>query len=252
MALSTNNREIVFESILNFRDLGGYQARGGKTVAWRRLFRSGNLAEMTEKDFTKFHGELGVGVIIDLRSDFEIKRQGLGKVSHPDIVLRNVSFVREGGKKETNDRQLAGITSMGELYLNMVREPGFGEKIVEALGIVADGNGSPLVFHCFAGKDRTGILAAAILGSLEVADRDIAADYAMSTAYMKALQDKVNADKSDPNANKLPDFFWETKPELMVFFLNGIRKEYGSMRGYLTTHGGNDCLFGKLERELLV
>lgn len=249
---SNNNREIAFESILNFRDLGGYQTADGRKVAWRRLFRSGNLAEMTENDFSKFHKELGISVIIDLRSDFEIERQGLGKVASPGIVHRNVSFVREGGKKETNDRQLAGITHMGELYLNMVREPGFGEKVVEALEIVAGCNGSPLVFHCFAGKDRTGIMAAAVLGSLNVTDGDIAADYAMSAAYLKALRKKVNTDKSDPNANKLPEYFWETGPELMSFFLAGIRKEYGSMRGYLLTHGAVAGLFKKLENQLLV
>jgi protein-tyrosine phosphatase len=252
MVSSYYSRVITFESVLNFRDLGGYQAGEGRVVSWRRLFRSGNLAEMTNNDFTKFHGELGVGVVIDLRSGFEIDRQGLGKVSHPDIIQRNGSFVREGGKKETNDRQLAGIVHMGELYLNMVREPGFGEKIVEAMEIIGGINGSPVVFHCFAGKDRTGILAAAVLGSLNVADQDIAADYAMSTSSMKALREKVNADKTDPNANKLPDFFWETGPEIMSFFLASIKREYGSMRGYLHTHGADDSLFGRLEEQLLV
>lgn len=252
MSASNNDREITFESILNFRDLGGYKAKDGKRVAWRRLFRSGNLAEMTEKDFSKFHEELGVGVVIDLRSDFEIKRQGLGKISSPRIIHRNVCFITDGGKKEMNDRQFQGVTHLGETYLNMVKTPGFGGKVVEALEVIADNNSTPLVFHCFAGKDRTGILASMILSSLKVSDADIAADYALSAPYMKALQEKVNTDKSDPNANKLPDFFWETGPELMVFFLNGIRKEYGSMRGYLTTHGGNDRLFGKLEGQLLV
>jgi protein-tyrosine phosphatase len=252
MTTISYDREIKFESILNFRDLGGYHDNEGRTVAWRRLFRSGNLAEMTENDFSKFHGELGVGVVIDLRSDFEIKRQGLGKISSPSIMHRNVCFITDGGKKEMNDRQFQGVTHLGETYLNMVRTPGFGEKVVEALEVIANSNSTPLVFHCFAGKDRTGILASMILSSLNVSDADIAADYALSAPYMKALQDKVNTDKSDPNANKLPDFFWDTGSELMTFFLNGIRKEYGSMRGYLSTHGANDSLFGKLGKQLLV
>ncbi len=252
MPSSNNNREITFESVLNFRDLGGYKAGEGRTVAWRRLFRSGNLAEMTDNDFTKFHGDLGVGTVIDLRSDFEIKRQGLGKVSHPEIKHRNVCFITDGGKKEMNDRQFQGVTHLGETYINMVHTPGFGGKAVEALEVIANNNSTPLVFHCFAGKDRTGILASMILSSLNVSDADIAADYAMSASYMKALQDKVNADKTDPNANKLPDFFWQTGPEIMSFFLAGIKQEYGSMREYLHAHGADERLFPKLESQLLV
>lgn len=183
---SNNNREIAFESILNFRDLGGYQTADGRKVAWRRLFRSGNLAEMTENDFNKFHKELGISVIIDLRSDYEIKRQGLGIVSNPGIMHRNVCFITDGGKKEMNDRQFQGVTHLGETYFNMVHTPGFGEKVVEALEVIADNNSTPLVFHCFAGKDRTGILASMILSSLNVSDADIAADYALSAPYMKA------------------------------------------------------------------
>ncbi len=245
-------REIPFASIQNFRDLGGYQTAHGQTVAWRRLFRSGNLADMTAGDFARFHHELGIRVVIDLRSRFEIDRQGLGLVSHPDIIHRNVSFVSDGGKKETNDRQFQGIKHMGELYLNMVRSSGFGTKLVEALQVITASDGAPLVFHCFAGKDRTSILAAAVLGTLEVSEIDIAADYALSNPFMAALRHRINEDKNDPNANTLPEFFWDTSAGLMQFFLDGIRKEYGSMKDYLQANGADKPLFAKLEKQLLV
>ncbi len=97
MVSSYYNRVITFESVLNFRDLGGYQAGKGRVVAWRRLFRSGNLAEMTENDFSKFHGELGVSVVIDLRSEFRNRETGIGESGQSGYHTPE-RFLRPGGR----------------------------------------------------------------------------------------------------------------------------------------------------------
>lgn len=66
------SRQIEFESIFNFRDLGGYPTSDGNAVTWRRLFRSGQLHEMTKGDFKRLREHIGLASVIDLRSTFEI------------------------------------------------------------------------------------------------------------------------------------------------------------------------------------
>jgi protein-tyrosine phosphatase len=82
------SRNIVFNSIVNFRDIGGYRTQGGNIIAWRRIFRSGELNHMTENDFNILSNELKVTSVIDLRSKFETQRDGLGLLSgSPNTII---------------------------------------------------------------------------------------------------------------------------------------------------------------------
>jgi protein-tyrosine phosphatase len=78
-------RQIEFENVPNFRDIGGYRAKNGKKVAWRRVFRSGELRSMTRRDLVRLKEELGLAAIIDLRSEFEVKHRGRGRLKRVGI-----------------------------------------------------------------------------------------------------------------------------------------------------------------------
>jgi len=246
------HREIVFESVSNFRDIGGYRTRDGYTVAWRRLFRSGELCNISRCDFDKLRGEIGIASVIDLRSDFEVKRRGVGLIGESNIKYYNVSFIPDGGEEKANERRYEKFTNMGEFYIDLVGQKGFGRRIVEALEIISEPRNHPLVFHCAAGKDRTGILAAALLSILGVTDKEIKSDYCLSGPYIAEVIRRFKSQSTMPDDLKnLPDFFWEATPESIAQLLDALRNEYSSVLGYLEAQGASSSLFNRLKTILL-
>ncbi len=246
------NRQIEFENVPNFRDIGGYRTRDGRTVAWRRLFRSGELRSMTRSDLARLRGELGLAAVIDLRSVFEVKHRGMGLLDGAGFRYYNVSFIPDGGRPNAELPRYEGFTSMGEFYVDLMRQKGFGKRIVEALEIIAEPENHPLVFHCAAGKDRTGILAAVLLDILDVADEDIEMDYALSGDYIEALIKQLRSVKGPvDDVMKLPDFFWTAAPESMAMLLAALRRENSSIKDYLAANGAAASLFSRLRTALL-
>jgi len=244
-------RHIKFENVINFRDIGGYPARDGYTVAWRRLFRSGEFRNMTGSDLDQLTGEIGLASVIDLRSSMEVERQGIGLFSEADIKYHNISFLA-GGNRDEDERLFREFTNMGQFYLHLARKSEFGERIVAALEIIAESKNHPLVFHCAMGKDRTGILAAVLLSVLGVKDEDIIEDYSLSTPYMEELLERINSDpKMAEGIKQLPDYLWEASPESMELFLSTLRQEYGSIEDYLKVQGVEPSLTQRLEKALL-
>jgi protein-tyrosine phosphatase len=252
---SNFSREIKFEGVRNFRDLGGYRARDGRTIAWRRVFRSAGLAHMSPGDKTKLQ-EIGIKTVIDLRTPTEQEQQ------QEKVLLReiwaeyyNVPF-RPDNPNYYLEEELElykGVANMGEVYLYRFRRGSFGKRVLECIGIMAATESHSLIFHCGAGKDRTGMLAAILLASLGVADEDIINDYVMTAPYMEDIKENIVNDPATPEVVKeLPDFTWEAIPESMSTFLDGLRREYGSIDNYLNKQGVDISVIKRLEKALLV
>ena len=83
-------RHIKFESVLNFRDLGGYRTQRGQTVAWRRLFRSGELHYMTKRDMVRLKEEIKLRSVIDLRNSMELEQVGVGLLNEIGVKYYNI------------------------------------------------------------------------------------------------------------------------------------------------------------------
>jgi protein-tyrosine phosphatase len=179
-------RHIHFESVPNFRDLGGYRTHDGRTVAWRRVFRSATLHKMSDPDIARLKQDISPRAVIDLRSPRGPGREVhlLGEIGaryypapfstwpFPGPSTRPVSssYGKDEAKVDPN------TTSMGEIYLYRVSEKPFGKRLVDALEIIAEPENHPLVFHCSAGKDRTGVLAAMVLTAMGIVDDDVVGD----------------------------------------------------------------------------
>ena len=242
-----------FESVSNFRDIGGYRTRKGRTVAWRRVFRSGEFQRINNDDFRRLMTEIKPVSLLDLRSKFEVERQGRGLLSETSIKYHNIAFMTDDDDPGANASRYAHCTNMGEFYLEMARQKDYGQRITEALEIIAEPENHPLVFHCAVGKDRTGMLASVLLSLLGVAEKDIIEDYALSEPYMDELQARLknNPQKNDPPLD-IPEYFWKASPESMKLFLSTLSKEYGSVHGYLESVGGDALLAERLQKALLV
>jgi protein-tyrosine phosphatase len=255
MSENSYSRCIDFESVRNFRDLGGYRTQGGQIVAWQRLFRSGELRHITRRDIAKLKGEIRLNAVIDLRnsiSDF----LGVGPLSELRVKYFSVPldiFPPINSNEYERERALFwGFSNSGEVYSYRIRQPKFGQRVIEALQIIAEQDNLPLVFYCNAGKDRSGILAAIVLSVLGVADEDIIQDYTITAPYMKEFIERWNNDPLTADVNrKLPPYQLEASAESMALFLSTLKREYGSGRGYLEAQGADSSLVHRLENALL-
>jgi protein-tyrosine phosphatase len=246
------SRHIEIESVINFRDLGGYRNRDGHVVAWRRVFRSGDFRHITGADITRIKEEIGLRTVIDLRTAQETEIQGSGLLSEPGIRHYNIPFIGGDDSRQEQERIYRECTNMGEFYLQLVRKELFGKKIAEAIKIIAAPANHPLVFHCAVGKDRTGILSAILLSILDVEDEIIIEDYTLSAPAIKRLLiSMVKNPTSAEFVKHVPDYFWDAAPESMEVFLSSMRREYVSIADYLITHGVKNSQIQSLKKTLL-
>jgi protein-tyrosine phosphatase len=202
---------------------------------------------MTSHDIIQLKEEIRLRSVIDLRSSRQLEPfSPLNKVG---VEYYNIPLIDRGNDPE-NVRQ--DFSNMGEVYSYLVRHEEFGRRVVKALEIIAEPDNLPLVFHCSAGKDRTGVLTAIVLGILGVTDDDIIEDYTLTAPYMKELITSWNNDPKAAEALKnIPEYLLEASPESMTFFLSTLKREYGSVRGYVEAHGAEVSLIHRLETALL-
>ena len=208
-------RRIPFEGIENFRDVGGYQAAYGPTEHGV-FFRSGSLSEATDADLKIIEG-LGVRSVLDLRSDDV-------KASYPDRTreiegIAHYSFSVNGNGRLPKDRE-----DMVDSYLEMLEEPRQARMILMGIAHVE----KPLILHCVAGKDRTGVFSFLTLMANGVSFEDANADYLVSPVYLGGLRARALAKNPDfPKCVMDPDALFMR--EVWKRFL----ERYGSLDSYL-------------------
>jgi protein-tyrosine phosphatase len=166
----------------NFRDLGGLQLPDGRRTRYGLLFRSDTLQALTVSDVAFLRQTIGLRVVVDLRLAHEVAEEGRGLLSTAD----EVSYLNAPLEMAKTDGILPGEV-MKHLYNQCLAS----ESLATAVRHIAEHAGRPIVFHCAAGKDRTGIVAALVLTLLGVADEVIVADYLASTANMPRVVERL-------------------------------------------------------------
>jgi protein-tyrosine phosphatase len=247
-------RIISFENIVNFRDLGGYPAGSGKKLAQGRLYRSGALLDLTAADKTRLKNEIRLKTVIDVTTPEEPKKtREIRLLEEIGTRYFNIPFRPDvPNYYQVEMAMYVNHFTMGQVYLERMKHPGFGLKLAMALEIIADPVNHPLCFHCSQGKDRTGILAAVTFSLLGVTAGDIIRDYVLSDSSAEAVRNKiVNDPDTREEIRNLPDFTWRAVPEYMETFLAGLEKEYGGAKGYIKKHGADKTLVKRLEKALL-
>lgn len=219
-------RNLQLDGSVNFRDLGGYPTADGRTVAWRRLFRADGLGSLSEAD-RQAVGQLGLATVVDLRTPEETERRGRFPVEHLPVryhafPLLDVMPTAEEAPSWTDPGYVTGR------YLGMVRDG--RAELAGAVEALAEPDALPAVFHCSAGKDRSGVLAALVLAFLGVPDEYVVSDYALSAEAMGSLFERIKAEY--PAAVETVEQYAPTvlhvAPETMEDFLATLREEHGS------------------------
>ena len=236
-------RLIDLEGCLNFRDLGGYPAAGGRSLAWRRIYRSDGLHRLTGPDVVRLRDELGLTDLIDLRSTAELRLDGRGPLENEPMAFHHVPLF-DGDRPSTfsPDMQMRmEEMSLADRYFGLVEMA--KEPIARVVELIADAKGGA-VYHCAAGKDRTGVISAILLSVLGVPEELIVADYALSRQNLDAIIERLNAsDGYKDMFEHLPPDTLHAEPETMVSLLAKIEDGYGSAASFLESAGlGSDVV----------
>jgi protein-tyrosine phosphatase len=242
-------RRVALAGPVNFRDLGGYAAADGTTVAWQRLYRSDSLHHLEASDGPLLH-ELGIATAIDFRADDELDRIGIGRLGELDILHLHLPTV---------DRALHTVRPPGweppesaaAVYVVMLRSG--AASYAATLRALAQPETLPAVYFCMAGKDRTGVFSAVILGLLGVSDADIVADYVLTHEVVEAIHERGRRDYPDAAATwgELPPALRGAEAETMEDMIVGMRTEWGSWEDYAADIGVTPDVVARLRVALL-
>ncbi|MEV4575197.1 tyrosine-protein phosphatase [Nonomuraea jabiensis] len=220
-------RHIEFANIFNFRDVGGYAAHDGRTVRWQRLYRADSLCWLAGDDLRIFR-ELRVRTVIDLRHASEIEK--VGRV--PDAEGQNYHHLPIEGRRWdlAAYKEESGVARFfADRYLE-VTEDGVG-NLRTALETIARADNAPVVIHCAAGKDRTGVLAALVLSLVGVGEDDIVADYALTGL---ATEQFISSWRTRHPEARMWAGFGRAPAEAMRLFLGDLAARHGSIETYVT------------------
>ena len=239
-------RHVELEGCHNFRDLGGYPTRAGRRLRWRVLFRSDALHHLTTADLAKLRGEIGLGHVVDLRSSGEIAIDGRGRLAAEPLRIHHLPLFDGAG---TASADLGARITLSDRYFLMTEHA--KGPIARVIQTLAEAR-APAVYHCAAGKDRTGVISAVLLGVLGVADEIIVADYAATQQNLDAIIARLMASEGYQSMlENLPPDTLHAEPQTMISLLERVGEKYGSMRGYAREIGVSDQAVARLERRLL-
>ena len=174
--------EIDFTGYVNFRDLGGHLTPTGR-VRFGRVYRSDSLAHVEQEHVDHLVLERGIRTVVDLRGATEIDAYPNQPMRDAGVTIHHIPLIDPAARATSGlDWQTIGLVDLYQFILETA-----GPRFVEALGIISDPANHPLVFHCAAGKDRAGLIAATVLGTLGVSDDEIITDYARTASALDAL-----------------------------------------------------------------
>jgi protein-tyrosine phosphatase len=243
-------RLVALEAVHNFRDLGGYKTSDGRTTKWRTLFRADGLYRLTPGDVVLLE-PLGLRTVIDLRSDTELAERGRFPVDAHPVVFHHLPIIDATWSTTDQPAYQRDEDFLIRAYQEMLTVG--APRFAMAFEALAQPDALPAVFHCAAGKDRTGLLAALLLGSLGVSHDDIVADYALTVEGMARF--RVWAAREWPEWTErmasLPPAFTAALPEAMRHIVEELHAEHGSLREYVRSIGVSDATLATLESVLL-
>ncbi|MBV1884183.1 MAG: tyrosine-protein phosphatase [Pseudomonadales bacterium] len=182
-------RILPIEGSINFRDMGGYRTREGRTLKWKRVFRSGQLSGLTETGVREMRS-IGIETVFDLRSKTErdIFPTDQNKLDLADLVEWKTDELPDQFKNALGWKE--SIATLDAKIVRKCMKDNYPVKLYshksiyrEMLVTISKGD-APLLFHCAAGKDRTGVGAAIILGLLGVDEETIVSDYLITQGQL--------------------------------------------------------------------
>jgi hypothetical protein len=230
-------RQLQFEGMVNFRDLGGLPADSG-AVRSGVLFRSDSLAYATKNDATRLVDEFGLATVIDLRGEYEVEQLGRGPLAETKVRYVHAPIVDVTRSDELARHYLAILDERGAVLADLVR-------------LLTEPAALPAVFHCEAGCDRTGVFAAVILGLLGVTEDEIATDYELTAPAMPEIHARIRRTIELLGLPPRDVADWAPQAQMMVDTLALVRERWGGIEPWAAAHGLSEEDIARLRTALV-
>lgn len=245
-----NKRDVLLEGALNFRDLGGYITEDGRKVKWGHFFRSAELSKLTQKDLETL-SKAGIKTIIDYRSIGETENQPnqeipksvtfhLPAMEMDPNMAKNLDFGKLT-KESLSIESLKGAADLETTYPKLAFGNPSYKKLFE---LMEDKSNTPILQHCTAGKDRTGVGSALLLLLLGVPEEIVMEDYLLTNdrlqpmiAHLESRLEEISVDEA------VKAFFIEmmSAPEkFLASVFTAIRNRYPSYDEFFLKEYGID------------
>lgn len=239
--LVVSHRQIKFEKVLNFRDLGGIRTVDGRQVRWGKIYRSGKLEKLKPQEFDAMK-KLDIKTVVDLRTDGEVDHapdnippnEGVDWIHIPITGITDEELERTN--KEIRKQTAEEFDGAGKMETVMERFADQGaQDFAQVFSLLLDEDNSSLVYHCTAGKDRTGLLTALILSSLGVSEEVIMQEYLLSNYYRHEKMER-NARLGahilgiETEASRA---IMDVRPNYLNSSYKLMQSKYGSIQNYL-------------------
>ena len=229
-------RSLNLSGASNFRDLGGYVTQGGRHVRWRRIFRSDHLAGLTQQDMQLLTG-LGLARAVDFRGQAESAALAykLPAVHYhalpiePTVVQRAKEMALAGHQMT----EQVAVQLMQDTYRAFVSDNTRQFASLFDCLLISD---ATLVFHCTAGKDRTGFAAALVLLALGVPQDLVMQDYLLTNGLYRRPAGLVSSAPED-----VLNVIWRVQEDFLQAALQAVERDHGGLLPYLSGRlGVND------------
>lgn len=228
------NRFFELDSVQNFRDIGGYITNDGQRVRWGKLFRSGSFNKMTKHDSLELD-DLGIKTVIDLRST-DVKRKN--RERYTDVNNIRIPIAYNGyssiSQKVMDGQFLRGdaIIHTQDTYRDMVNN--FADEYATFFDYLCDEKNYPIIFHCYLGKDQSGLATYFLLKALDVPMDEIEDDYMASEMGIDKSRLVKGADSLSESRQEAFTMLTKTDIAYLRYGISCIREKSGSVDDYLT------------------
>lgn len=210
----------------NTRDLGGYKTSCGTFTKYNLFFRSDNTDKLTDSDIKKLRDECNLKTVIDLRYNREVSAFPDKLSTIRGIKYYNIPLLIP---KEQMVSLVKGDIDLGDAYIESLNQKDMVKKIFDTIAETTDGS---ILFHCTNGKDRTGTVAALLLGLCGVSKEDVADNYSVTYELIKENESvKKGIQKYGT------DTIFKSPPEYIGKLFDYVINTYGSFENYLLDCG---------------
>jgi protein-tyrosine phosphatase len=243
------NRDLIWDGLLNVRDLGGHPTEDGGETRFGEIVRADTVRRLSDEGWRALL-DYGIRTIVDLRTDQELEADPPAELP---VTVVHVPFLTDDQDvfaevEEAASKATDYVTATRDVYLIFLER--FRENVAAAVTAVADAPEGGVVVHCMGGKDRTGLTTAFLLRMAGVPIEEIAADYALSEERLRPRHDKWLAEAETEAERERLRRIAATPAKSMVGVLEEIERRYGSVEAYLRAGGAPEDIGERVRARL--
>jgi protein-tyrosine phosphatase len=243
------SRDLIWDGLLNVRDLGGHPTEDGGETQFGRIVRADTVRRLSDEGWRALL-DYGIRTIVDLRTDNELKTDPPAEVP---LEAVHVPFLEEDEQVFAEVETAAEMASdyaaaTRDVYLIFLER--FPRNVAAAIAAVVDAREGGVVVHCMGGKDRTGLATAFLLRMAGVPIDDIAADYALSEERLRPRHELWLAEAETEAERERLRRIYATPAAAMVGVLEEVERRYGSVERYLHAGGASEDIGERVRARL--